>query len=344
MSSPPIILPVGTNFRDIPELPRAYYTVDVPWDSIERQIETEKQAGLDLEPEYQREHKWTIEQRIAFVEYVMRGGEASTRITFVTTDRLGMPLPNYSLLDGKQRLESVRMFMRDELRAFGLLRSEFIGKPRGIWLKWHIVAVPTVADIYRLYLALNEGGTVHTPQELGHVHALLAAEEERVAQKKMGLYTCYLPVPASIAAMHTGARIVAATPLADTGDASVAQWHGPGATKPGMGHMMVLACGCVVTSDIADKPCAQCNPPAPPLKLYRLTFGQQAVLRGLTLRPGGMVILRGGGSECADPGVAAKLVKLDLAYKDAEMLNGVVIRERLVITEKGKTLLDKGSA
>src|ERR1700749_4121131 len=64
------------NINDIPQFPKSGYQVDVPWrdlpETVRRHVERD---GLDLEPDFQRGHVWTEEQRIRYVEYVLRGGE-----------------------------------------------------------------------------------------------------------------------------------------------------------------------------------------------------------------------------------------------------------------------------
>ena len=80
-----------------------------------------------------------------------------------------------TLVDGKQRLEAVRRFMRSELPVFGghVLRDIrghlrlFNGR-----LKWRVVALESEAELLDLYLAINAGGTPHSPDEIAKVRAM----------------------------------------------------------------------------------------------------------------------------------------------------------------------------
>jgi hypothetical protein len=183
-----IVLEPGASFQSIPMIPRAHYHVNAFWDTLEGFLEREMAAhGLDIDPEYQRGHVWTEEQRRKYVEYRLQGGETARRLTCVSIGWEDHPPLHYSLMDGKQRLESVRMFMRDELRVFGLIRSEFTGHMRTTVLdfEWHVVEVANMADVYRLYVTFNGGGVLHSPAELDRVRGMTAALEERAARRQV---------------------------------------------------------------------------------------------------------------------------------------------------------------
>ena len=148
-------------WSDIPQLPRAHYCVDIGWDYLESQIESHSQPGynLDLNPDYQRAHVWTRAQQVAYVEYQLQGGEVGRELTFNHTkwdeaadDGI------YTIVDGKQRLEAVRSFMRDGFAVFaqldpagqGWLKSEVSGRFR-ITLqgfKWKICKLQTRAGYF----------------------------------------------------------------------------------------------------------------------------------------------------------------------------------------------------
>lgn len=161
------------NFKDIPLFPRAHYEIDVEWRYLETQIASSE--GLDLDPVYQRAHVWSFEQQQSYIEYMLRGGELS-RLVIINAPRWEKDgYVGATLVDGKQRLEAIRAFMRDELRIFGGHRlSDFTGHLRLIQgrLKWRVVALETEAEVLDLYLAINAGGTPHTAEELARVRAL----------------------------------------------------------------------------------------------------------------------------------------------------------------------------
>lgn len=161
---------------DIQMFPRSSYEVDVPWASIERQLAADEPP--DLDPDFQRGHVWTPEQRSAYVEYILRGGEAGKVLSFNRSGWLGNgPDGPYQIIDGLQRLTTARMFMRDEVQAFGHLRSQIIGH-LGMWIgfKWRVYELASRADVLRFYLAINSGGTPHPAAEIERVRGLLAIE------------------------------------------------------------------------------------------------------------------------------------------------------------------------
>lgn len=160
-------------YRDIPQFPTATYEVDVPWDSLERHLS--RWADLDLDPDFQRGHVWTEQQQRAFVEYSLRGGKSARNIYFNSIDWKYGRNP-VQLIDGKQRLEAVRRFLRDELPVFGgALCSEIGLPPFDPMLRFHVHEMPTRRDVLMWYLGMNSGGSVHTPEELARVRELLEA-------------------------------------------------------------------------------------------------------------------------------------------------------------------------
>jgi Protein of unknown function DUF262 len=166
-------------YQDIKQLPRAHYEVDVEWRYLEKFISNAiENDGLNLEPDFQRAHVWTREQQVAYVEYVMQGGEVGKNLTFNAPGWGSfLELGSYEIVDGKQRLEAVRAFLRDEFPAFGSLRSEYTDPMRlHLGFKWRICGLQTRAEILQLYLNINAGGTPHTQDELDRVRTMLAQE------------------------------------------------------------------------------------------------------------------------------------------------------------------------
>lgn len=173
-------------WESIPQFPRAHYEITAMWrKDLERHIAHQIGYGLDLEPDFQRAHVWTDAQRVAYLEYALMGGEVGKVLTFVCQDWDLCPVPGYAILDGKQRLESVRRFLRGEIRVFpdadqpdGYTYQD-IDRIRDAtcFFYWRVVVCPTRADVLRLYLNINAGGTPHGPEELDRVRAMLAREQ-----------------------------------------------------------------------------------------------------------------------------------------------------------------------
>jgi len=81
------------------------------------------------------------------------------------------------VLDGKQRLTSLLMFMDGKIRAFGRFVHEYEGRPR-VNIIWKVVDLDEV-EVLRTYVMLNAGGTVHSADEIERVRALIAARESK---------------------------------------------------------------------------------------------------------------------------------------------------------------------
>lgn len=172
-------------FRDIPRFYRANYAVDVDWKYLETQLASwRRDYGLDLEPDFQRAHVWNDAKRTAYVEYRLREGQYARDVYFNCTgwDR-GEKAGPVTIVDGKQRLEAVRRFLRDELPAFGRLCSQYEDPLRGCYdLRLHVADFADRAELLQFYLDVNAGGVVHTPAELAKVRRLLAAEKRKKAR------------------------------------------------------------------------------------------------------------------------------------------------------------------
>lgn len=180
--------PKITRFQDIPQFTSwGGYRVNVGWGFLEQNLELLSNGyGLDLDPDFQRGHVWTEAQQVAYVEYILRGGKAARDLLFNCPDFNRSPTGPVSIVDGKQRLEAVRRFMRDEIRAFGSLRSEFTDSMRltGPDFVFHVNSLMTRAEVLAWYLDLNTGGTPHTDEEIKRVRLLLASEQAKPSKRR----------------------------------------------------------------------------------------------------------------------------------------------------------------
>ena len=144
--------------------------------------QVEELAGrdtLELEPDFQRSHVWDDAQRTAYVEYVLMGGISSTTLYFNSTSWSNPEVTNgtFQLVDGLQRYTAVTKFINNEIPAFGRLYNEREGKMRGMPLSICINSLSTRKEVIEWYLLLNDGGVVHTRDELDRVRSLLEKEK-----------------------------------------------------------------------------------------------------------------------------------------------------------------------
>lgn len=167
-------------YDDIPQFTRAApYAVDVPWSMLENHLkELRQDYKLDLNPDFQRGHVWTSRQQERFVEFCLRGGSSANNIYLNCPgwQHGGGPTGELVLVDGKQRLEAVCAFLRNEVKAFGYLRREFKDKMPFIRFRMNVNDLETRAQVLQWYLDMNDGGIAHSEKELSKVRTMLEAE------------------------------------------------------------------------------------------------------------------------------------------------------------------------
>jgi hypothetical protein len=177
-----------TRFRDIPQFTDCgKYAVDVGWDYLEPQLDGMNEGGgLNLDPDFQRAHVWTEDKQIHYIEFVLRGGRSSRDLFFncPSWSRRGKWAEEQPivLVDGKQRLEAARRFIRNEIGAFGSLYREFTDRMRihNATFRVHVNDLQTRTEVLQWYLDLNTGGVVHTTEEIEKVRRLLEQENTLV--------------------------------------------------------------------------------------------------------------------------------------------------------------------
>jgi hypothetical protein len=169
-------------YDQIPRFPKANYTVDVGWSFLNEYLEQFSKGqtySINLNPDYQREHVWTKEQQSAYLEFILQGGESGNIIYWNHPNWMGTFDGTLELVDGKQRLEAVQAFLRDEVLAFGHYFSEMepkILRMSNARFTFKISTLPTRKDVLNWYIMINSGGTPHTQDEINRVRKLLVKE------------------------------------------------------------------------------------------------------------------------------------------------------------------------
>jgi uncharacterized protein DUF262 len=168
------------DFHQIPQLTRANYQIDVPWDFVEQQLEhlNDRSGLLVLEPDFQRAHVWSTQQQQRYVEWILRGGTSGKDLMFNCSSWMRDFNTEVVLVDGLQRLTAVRKFLKDEIAAFNTLFSQFSGRlPIHASFRFHVNDLKSRKQVLRWYLDINSAGTAHAPAELEKVRELLALEK-----------------------------------------------------------------------------------------------------------------------------------------------------------------------
>ena len=181
----------ASDIRDL-MYPPSGYSVTIEFSYLESQIERNLRYGLDLNPEFQRQHVWTEAQRVAYLEHILTGGETGKDILLGDTGEPGIDgkSPNFVIIDGRNRLAAIRAFVAGEIRVFAgrggraegwkwdelgiSLRRSHIASVR-----WSIVRASSLSNLVALYLKFNEGGTPHAAADLDRARAI----RERLARE-----------------------------------------------------------------------------------------------------------------------------------------------------------------
>lgn len=169
------------NWNEIPDkFPVIKYSVSVLWSHLEDAIErdTAEKPFLDLNPDFQRGHVWTEAQQRAYVEFILKGGDSGRTLYFNCPGWMKDFKGPYVIVDGKQRLEAARKFVRNELSVFnGVYLKDFDYKlPTDYYFIWSIAVLPTRKEVLNWYLDFNSAGTIHSQEELDKVRRMLENE------------------------------------------------------------------------------------------------------------------------------------------------------------------------
>lgn len=163
-------------FKDIPQFIQAgSYQVDIPLRMIPDKIrEWENELDLQLNPDFQRGHVWTEEQQIAFMEFVLRGGESGRIIYFNHPGWMGSFKGDFVCVDGLQRLTAICRFFNNEIPVFGHFYNEFEDRLNTLnSMKFNVNKLKTKREVLRWYLEMNTGGTPHTKKEIERVRNMM---------------------------------------------------------------------------------------------------------------------------------------------------------------------------
>jgi hypothetical protein len=176
--------------KEIIKFPMPNSQHNVQWHSLIRTLEGKDGLGKFVEyilnPDFQRGHIWSEVQQIKFVEFMLRNGNnPSNHCRFIFWNEFKKDLnagEKYQivLVDGLQRITAVMKFIKGEIIAYGHKIKDY-----GHWALWHndfifcIATYQNELDVLNWYLALNEGGVVHTKEELDRIKEMIVKIKER---------------------------------------------------------------------------------------------------------------------------------------------------------------------
>jgi hypothetical protein len=163
-------------------------------------VNLHKEGVLNLSPGFQRQSVWSGRDREKLIESVLRNYPLPAVFLYRRQDGGHI---RYDVIDGKQRIESILMFM-GELRGRFWARAQLPGEQEAGWINWkrlckkklqHRITgyrIPVVevdgdmADIIDVFVRINSTGKALTPQEKRHAkyyNSPFLREADRVARK-----------------------------------------------------------------------------------------------------------------------------------------------------------------
>ena len=171
-----------TEFAKIPPFtaPGRYHVdMAIPYliEFLNREIE---ESGLNMRPDFQREHVWTKKQQIAYIVFLLRKGSSGRDLYFNNPSWHSPVEPGayneFVCVDGLQRITAIRAFVEDQFPVYGSYFSEFTDRRHLTLntLRVHINDLQTRNEVLSWYIEMNTGGTPHTKQQIEKVRSLIS--------------------------------------------------------------------------------------------------------------------------------------------------------------------------
>lgn len=136
-----------------------------------------KNYDLQLNPEFQRGHVWTLEQQEQYIEFILRGGKSGRDFYFNWNRKTN----EYVCVDGLQRTTAFMKFIAGDIMAFGQCYNEFGftkretgGNPLPEFrVNVYMNYLENKKEILKWYIDMNAGGTPHTNDEIERVKKMI---------------------------------------------------------------------------------------------------------------------------------------------------------------------------
>ncbi len=155
------------DMNEVASLLQGNMGVDIELLRIEQALELySNDAGfIDLNPPYQRGSVWSEGQQRSCIEYVLRGGKLPPLLFNCPPNQDD---PTYTLVDGKQRLIAIRLFVSNKLTVFGGYYAKDIINIRSMAARvsFSFNTLETTKECVQWYLDMIGGSTGHTEDEI----------------------------------------------------------------------------------------------------------------------------------------------------------------------------------
>jgi len=177
------------DFKDLPALVPRHYRVDHDWAALPAVMYrycNEVMAKLDMDPPFQRGHVWTEQQQINYIQWKLQGGAGGDEIYLNCPGWMNDFRGPFQLVDGKQRIEAIIKFLKDDLVIFTKYKfSDFEGRlPSHCFLHFNVNDLKTERLVLLWYYKINFGGTPHSEKERAKILQMI--EESKVKKTRRG--------------------------------------------------------------------------------------------------------------------------------------------------------------
>jgi hypothetical protein len=140
------------------------------------------QYNINLNPIYQRDYVWTLEQKQKFVGAMLENHNAIPPLWFNWTSK-EFSRDSAEVVDGKQRIQACLEWLdgkfdaicpcKETVHIAQLDEIDMRNIGMSCVFDWNFVDL-TPKEVMKFYLRLNSGGTVHTKDDLEKVEKLIA--------------------------------------------------------------------------------------------------------------------------------------------------------------------------
>jgi len=133
--------------------------------------------GVDMNPDYQRELVWELEDKVKLIDSIFSNVDIGKFVFRQMPERISIDAPYYQVIDGKQRLSTIKDFYEDRFKYKGLTFSELHPIDQAHFNCYPIsvanVERATDQQIYKLFVRLNTGGKAVSEEQINKVKGLI---------------------------------------------------------------------------------------------------------------------------------------------------------------------------
>jgi hypothetical protein len=133
-------------------------------------------AGVDFNPNYQRDLVWTDEQKTSLLDSIFNNIDIG-KFTFIKHPYVSNMTFLYEILDGKQRLSTLCEFYEDRITYKGKKFSELCAIDANHFMGFPIiqgeVGEITEQQVYKLFVKMNTSGTPVDPNHMNKIKSLI---------------------------------------------------------------------------------------------------------------------------------------------------------------------------